>query len=274
MKNLFYNFFLYAIIASLIESCSIFNTSTIPKKAYLTDEKLINAIELTNCILDSITIFDIVFNDSIKNELNSNQIPIIETFGARDPMIFVPKGYAEIHINRAALSSYLAEYSAKDKKKLNVYPEYLLCLLLLHEVGHINYHDYGLFFDDSSTLNTQMTLAKEMELRADRFAANCIKKKIDNYGPCMLDASMISMSISSMSWNLSMNRIVYHWSDITNSKMYDQSYSHPNLELRFLVLANEFTNSVDSVDSNDLIEDFLKRRQENPLDTLFIKGKH
>ena len=218
------------------------------------------SIKLANKLIDSTLNFSLVPSWS-KKASNSEKV-LIKVFLSKnkdDHMMFVPKGGKYILINEKKLKKYLDFYCNEvDSGQLEIDIKNICVVMLLHELGHIVNGDVGSFLEEDQEFNRKETIAKEKELKADIFAASQIKKALDpnNNHSHSLDATWISFAVTKLTWNLQKERMVDNFG-ATASVLWDKSYTHPNLELRFLIINNEITGLEES---KDLVEDFLKRR--------------
>ncbi|MBY5416419.1 hypothetical protein [Rhizobium leguminosarum] len=180
--------------------------------------------------------------------------------------VFVPSsGCACIFIQPQALTAWLDRYvTALPDQMLSIDYADALAFMLLHEVGHVEHGDAGLFeavtvapahFDNSDETK------KEEE--ADRFAVDAIVAAAEPTGKDVsgfLAATSIQMALSKLSWNLSAIRLLDNFgaTELALPSVFgDLSYSHPNLELRILTV-NYLLHANET--SRQLLDQFLERR--------------
>ena len=117
---------------------------------------------------------------------------------------------------------------------------HVLAYMLLHEVGHIEQGNAAGDFSNGawSQLNIDPSLAKVSEEKADEFAAHLIRDVASRTdGSASLTAAWISLSLSSLSWNMQAHRTLDEFGATALGKpqvFFDTSYSHPNLAWRIL----------------------------------------
>lgn len=146
----------------------------------------------------------------------------------------------------------------------------LLAILLLHEAGHIHIKHGPAFVpgENRLVLNEAESDAKTQEIDADRFAAHQIRDALAEPfpSPRMPSAASLALLLPTVSFNLMGNRTIDNFGiSATNPRaaFWDASYSHPNTELRFLVINHELRPSASS---QQLIDSFLEGRSRGRKD--------
>lgn len=121
---------------------------------------------------------------------------------------------------------------------MDLEPPDALAIILLHEVGHIQKESLP---QDAAiaTLLASLGDTKREEMRADAFAARQLAKAFNHNWDSGVAPFSLSMALTHITWNLQANRelnhfgaTIMHSSDVFN----ETGDSHPNLELRFLVI--------------------------------------
>jgi hypothetical protein len=147
-------------------------------------------------------------------------------------------------------------------------PANVLAFMLLHEVGHIIHGDPGQFEDAETTAasNTVQTEQKERESKADRFAIEQVAAAADDRNSVdgWLAAMRMELALSDLSWNMAALRFLDHFgaTSLCSSAVFsDAGYTHPNFELRLLVV-NDIL--VHKAASKQLLQDFIGCRKRPP----------
>ena len=134
-----------------------------------------------------------------------------------------------------------------------------LAIILLHEVGHIQ--GGGLPHSQPiATLLASLGPGKQEEMRADSFAAGQIAAAFNRKWDPGMAAFRVAQALSKISWNLQADRMLNNFgaTSLRLSRVFNETgYSHPNLELRFLVI-NYLVNP--SEPQLDLLTSFLDSR--------------
>jgi hypothetical protein len=121
---------------------------------------------------------------------------------------------------------------------LDLEPADALAIILLHEVGHIQ--KGGLPQSPPiDTLLASLGPGKQEEMRADAFAAGQIAAAFKRKWDRGMAAFRLTQALSQISWNLQAHRMLNNFgaTSLRLSKVFSETgYSHPNLELRFLVI--------------------------------------
>ena len=179
----------------------------------------------------------------------------------------VPPGRRVIYVEAAQIPSLPKTFSGGFKDGLDVKPEEILAVCLLHECGHIRNEDYKLlnFADPTQQYNIDATEVKRIEVKADEFAADQIKAGLQRGQPTLrfLSAANASMTAQNVSFNLLGHRVLDEFGATALRKpdaLADLDYQHPNFELRFLNI-NYLVSGSDT--ARALLEDFIRLRKES-----------
>jgi hypothetical protein len=142
---------------------------------------------------------------------------------------------------------------------MDLEPADALAIILLHEVGHIP--KQALPQDAAiSTLLASLGEAKREEMRADAFAARQLAKAFNRKWDSGMASFHLSLALTNITWNLQANREINHFGATTlhsRDVFSETGDSHPNLELRFLVI-NYLVHPMPA--ALDLLNDFLDAR--------------
>ncbi len=233
------------------------------KSEFKNNKWLKEAVLISNDILDPDLGIKLKFTADISAAKNQHLkiIPITLASQKDDYMIYVPEEGDKIVVHPKKLKKYLDFYCKEDQLQLGIEIKYICAVMLLHEVGHIVNGDPGSFGlgGPNPDFNREDTEAKKREFLADKFAAQQIKAVIEK-GDENFFGWNTSIAVSNFVWNLSKKRMIDNFGE-TWSVFWDQSYSHPNLELRFLIMQNELVDESLKEDSQELINQFLKSRE-------------
>jgi hypothetical protein len=154
-----------------------------------------------------------------------------------------------------------------------------LAVILLHEAGHFRFGDAGEYGTpvpvSSDTLPIQVGEDKNKELRADRLAGDQIRAASASSGERQRIALGILLSLANVGWNLFQHRLIGNFGATTlnlPSAFGDLNYSHPNLELRFLIINYTATRQATSL---QLLQNFLdgRRRSETTSGVLYRRSQ-
>lgn len=161
---------------------------------------------------------------------------------------WVPKSGEVIFLNSAALNGLRHLFRQTNESAHQVSSQYLIALLLLHELGHIRHLDRGSFEDASGApvprqeinlddYNLVPTESKFIEARADRFVANLVARAGEAEGPRKAASARFSYEIERIVVNFVAERGIEEFLGNGEEKIYwDHGYSHPNLQLRLLII--------------------------------------
>ena len=141
----------------------------------------------------------------------------------------------------------------------------VLTFMLLHEVGHVVRGDNAGDFSNGefSQLNTDRTIAKSQEEKADDFAAKLVRDLIreSRVSDATLAANWVALELTKLSWNMQAYRTLDEFGAAATGKssvFFDQNYSHPNLAWR--ILRSNFLIQ-QSPETQKLLEAFEEARQ-------------
>ena len=142
-----------------------------------------------------------------------------------------------------------------------------LTVILLHEAGHFRFGDAGEYGTpvpvNADTLPVQVGEDKNKELRADRFAGDQIRGAVASTGERQRIALSLLLSLTNVGWDLFRHRLIDNFAATTlnlPSAFGDLNYSHPNLELRFLIINYTATRHATSL---QLLQNFLDGRKSS-----------
>jgi hypothetical protein len=166
-----------------------------------------------------------------------------------------------VYVQTPALIDRIAQWNGDGKTGLEIDDAAIAAWLLLHEVGHIEFHESSSF--DAAPLVRGVNFAdsadKPKEMAADRYAADVLKRASNNANiKAMVAASSMTMALSNLSYNLTRDRILGDFAATTLETpegFGDPGYTHPNLELRLLTINAYLT------ESPQVLEDFIERRR-------------
>jgi hypothetical protein len=151
-----------------------------------------------------------------------------------------PRGCTCVFVNPSLLASWSRAHSS-GMGRMEIDRSMLLTFMLLHEVGHIVRGDSAGDFADGafSQLNTDRTIAKASEEKADEFATGLIRNLIHTPKPpdATLTANWVALELTKLSWNMQAYRTLDEFGAAETGKpsvFFDQSFSHPNLAWRIL----------------------------------------
>lgn len=232
-----------------------------------------SAIQLVNDIIDPGLRLKLTPSWSPKVSFDTTRVPVFllkPDIRIQREIAFVIPDVNAIFLNETNMVDFMeAHCDESDSGRMAVDYYEFLSVILLHELGHIFYKDRGSFDMQTGIYNRDSTKNKERELRADRFAGEQILSASDTLSAhWTLNATWLSWAVTKICWNLSHTRIVINFGAPDNVAFWDDSDSHPNMELRMLLIQNA-TMRTDDVEG--LIADFLKRRSQASIAPLYIK---
>ena len=117
--------------------------------------------------------------------------------------------------------------------------------MLLHEAGHLAAGDAGSYtppvpmsIDD---LTDTLNIPKSRELRADAFAVDAVRAAVipGQRTERFTAATGLELALTKISWNLATRRLLDEFAAnaLRERRLFlDHGYSHPNFELRLLVM--------------------------------------
>jgi len=154
-------------------------------------------------------------------------------------------------------------FSSEGDNGLDLDVQLLLTFALLHEAGHIANGDAGALAP-SDLLMTGGELrgaseAKNRELRADVFAVELIKASAlpGTESNAYSTAVQLEALLTALQFNLFGRRLIGQFGD-QGAAFADTSYSHPNWELRLLIMNYRLSGSRTA---EHLLDDYLERRR-------------
>jgi hypothetical protein len=160
-----------------------------------------------------------------------------------DELAMTPQGCRCVLLNTRAIETSTAELSGNDKTDLPINLAKWAAFILLHEAGHLAHGDY---LPEAPGGDGGSAFARKYaEYQADEFAAQRIKEGSVPGHKGFGQAMLVSFELSNASWNLLADRLLDHFAASAlkdASLVLDAGYSHPNFELRILIV-------------NDLIQD-------------------
>jgi hypothetical protein len=229
------------------------------------------AIEHANAILAGHSHF-LLFGSWETAPVTVNPADIVRVYmvakikNGNDFGITVPYDCGCILLQSQVVSDQIRVYSAQNSRMMKVDGNYVLCFMLLHEIGHIDHGDFGNYVANQPkhSYNLNHTTQKDIELGADRFAATTISTALDDKGNVLgwLSALDTQLALTDVSWNLAEIRIIDYLGATTLCSKFvfeDDGYTHPNFELRILT-ANNFLQH--TPESATLLESFEACRKE------------
>lgn len=221
-----------------------------------------SAIDIANAILQDDTGFKLAPGWAAPTVGNKVRVFLVREFNlAKTDMVFIPQGEPFVIINERLLIRFL-----ESKVRESLYPS-ILALMLLHEVGHIVHGESGSYIGpnefsltDLETARVPDTAQKNRELAADSFAAYQVRDAMkDGEHPLRFSSALkVSSALVTYQFNISTGRLIDHFGDLSGIPFLDEGYTHPNYELRLLLLSNLISPSEGSL---KLVKDFLEQRK-------------
>jgi ankyrin repeat protein len=201
-------------------------------------------------------------------------IAVMTIAGAEESkgVCFIPPGERIVMVETNELLSLPATLSGKSGNGSPVDVVNILTICLLHEAGHLVNRDSDVHFgsDRPHGFNAEDTPRKNIELRADRFAAEQLREAM---APSPSEyryevATMVATFLLEWPVDLSVRRLeerIEHSTDNSADMYLDQSYTHPNLELRLLIM-NRYC--FPDASGHGVVDQFLVRRKEAAADAI------
>src|SRR5579871_599842 len=202
-------------------------------------EQLDGAVTKANAILDPSGHFRLV-TGALKPSSGQKSIPVSLVHGAfvSDADVAIVADGGCIFINRD-WKNQLTPFFGKDTTgTMDLDPGDALAIILLHELGHIQpakLPDNPAIFSLVASLGS----GKQEEMRADAFAAGQIAGASGRKWDSTLAAFQVNLALTHISWNLQTDRQLNNFGATSlnlPSAFNEKGLSHPNLELRFLVI--------------------------------------
>ena len=160
----------------------------------------------------------------------------------RSDVAFAPNGATCLFISRRLVSRFVELFGQDGSGTFDVAAEDALALVLLHELGHFHNGDAGMPTRparlDATQLPVMLSDPMQTELRADRFAGEQLAAA--SRAAERLSAAMdLTFALGHIVWNRSKMRLIDEFAATALGSpevLGDVGYSHPNLELRFLII--------------------------------------
>jgi len=194
---------------------------------------------------------------------------VVTSGGLTDTEIsFVPRGYKCIVVNSPGVN-HIANlfHPAGENARLQTNIEFAMTLILLHEVGHIVNGDSGSFTQpfNLSDLKDSLNTVQNRELKADLFAVTQIKQAagsglVPDKGPMGMN---LGIEINGVVFDMLAGQVeALRRNEFPSSTSYmEHGYSHPNIELRFLIMAYKYDPSPVLLVQ---LQEFLHSRAKRP----------
>lgn len=233
-----------------------------------------SAIDMTNQILrDSVDVRLISsWREPTQSQAKFVPVYLLQEYGlAKSDVVFVPDNERCIFINEKGMLEFLRSYT-DELSGFSVNLSKFLAIILLHEVGHLHFGDTGSYTGVGdvtvSGLNRVDNFGKDAELRADLFAAEQIREA-GNIGSNEFALGMyMRLTLSNIQSNVFRQRMFgdnFGSTTLRSPKVFwDKGYSHPNFELRLLIICYAVFQDTQT---REALEDFLDRRNNpgNPI---------
>lgn len=283
------NFSLISILLFLISSCTRKdekqNSSTIAlnylnEKGYVEDHTTDAEIEK---IIDGLNIltrqnakkyFTLASNYKTNDANQILIVPFRKKSQGATPTAFSSIQDNLVFICPLQIKEFVLKNSISDSTDITGY----LGLILLHELGHFSLKISG-SFDESilsdrgeiATIGEQdlgtdpvvLNLQKRLELKIDSLAVESIRKGIKIMeGTCSGTCFSIEFAITNAQFNFMGRRIIKNFGTAKGKTILDESWTHPNLELR-LAFMNYYLNP--TIEQWNQINDYLYQREIAPI---------
>jgi len=202
-------------------------------------EQLDQAVSMANAILEPGVRLRLT-TESIKPVTGQKSIPVSLVHGdfVSDADVALIVDRSCVFVNHDWKAQVAPLFGGNTSAAMDLEPGDALAIILLHEVGHIQ--PGGLPDNPAITaLLDSLGSAKKEEMRADAFAAQQLAMAFKRKWETSMTASHLSMALSQISWNLQANRMLNNFGATSlhlPSAFNEKGLSHPNLELRFLVI--------------------------------------
>jgi hypothetical protein len=304
--------FILALLLMACTSCSPRNTPTSPLERYGWRESFRyratteEAVSIANRVLRENS--DLRFRVSWKGGSDEG-VPIYLVDGDRlssQHIVFIPNGERWVVINTDGVATLLQYFASESEWAYAIPAPKILAFSLLHEAGHIHFGDSGSFVQSTEiskndivaiSLSRDNVLSRDIvsrnpELRADLFAIDAIEQTVkrwpEDIGESIKaarngDDDMIGLEMGvllpHLEFNLALKRdpnregALFGGSNGNGRRVFlDSSYSHPNLEFRFLVASTIATTAPGEVPMNYSLDSFLRERSGNPDEKPYWEG--
>jgi hypothetical protein len=185
-----------------------------------------------------------------------------------DEYVFVPEGERCVFVNDDRVDAALLLFTGNGAGDLAVPAEDALALMLLHEAGHLAAGDTSSYREPVSSTVEELTdtlnVSKNHELRADVFAVDALRAAGTPGQPMkpFMAASDLEIMLAKISWNLATRRLLddFAANALRERRLFlDHGYSHPNFELRFLIMNYRLQPTATA---KSLLSDFIEGRQQ------------
>lgn len=281
MKNLIS----FLILACLLSGCKSKKSGKDLVEAYLIeknfvadhtiDEKLKELLPEVNCVVKSFTTKHFVTAEDF-DKADTNQILLIsfrKKNGIGTASGFSDLGHHIVFICPPQIKEFVHANSLSDTADIAGY----LGIILLHEAGHFiagipgnfdevanaNQSKTKLGEQDMGTDPVYITVNKRLELKVDSLAIEMVKKGIKLSDKGCFNCSMnIQLAVNGAEFMIFGKRIVSNFGSPAPNQLKDQSWTHPNLELR-LAFMNYYLNP--NYEKRKQIDDYLYEREIAPI---------
>lgn len=227
--------------------------------------QLKGAVELINLIVNTPALFMQIAGDPEVKDPDPEAIPVHLTTpeGGRGLVASVPAECRAIVIDGNEFEKSYQNLSKNDVL-LQGNEMYMLALLLLHELGHIQAGHYGAFIpvEGAATTNLDSTNDKKREEQADEFVGAMLRTQFLalEKGEAIFTSVPLMALVSSLSFTISTRAALdcYPCRVIGSPELFwDYGQSHPNLQLRLMMLDHRINPTATS---QEILDDFLEMR--------------
>jgi hypothetical protein len=118
---------------------------------------------------------------------------------------------------------------------------------------------------DTKNLNIELDTAKDVEFAADAWAADKVREVFQPGKVGFLSAMDIQFALTNASWNLARRRLIDNFAKTVLRDprvIFDEGYSHPNFELRMLVVNELVSNTVAAKALREEFESLRRTKSE------------
>lgn len=157
---------------------------------------------------------------------------------------FAPNRQECLFITKRFVARFVELFGRDGVGTFDVEPDDALAIVLLHELGHFHNGDAGSYSAPTEIsadgLPVALSNEKNAELRADRFAGEQLGAASTAADSRILAATPLIIALSHITWNREKIRLVDNLGATElglSTVVGDAGYSHPNLELRFLIIS-------------------------------------
>jgi hypothetical protein len=240
------------------------------------DKKLNDVIKGINLLarnkLNKEFVLDQDYNPSDSNQIlvvpfrRKMEIGTVSAFSSiKDRLVF---------ISPLQIKKFVESNSLNDNADISGY----LGIILLHELSHFSLRISGSYDETSGEPEEQeskiggqnmgtepilMTSKKRLELKVDSLAVELVKSGIKvTDGDCFHTCLNIELAINGAEFMLFGKRLIENFGTTTPKMIRDNSWTHPNLELR-LAFMNFYLNP--TLEKQRQIDDYLYEREVEPV---------